>query len=322
MSKYLITGSSGLIGQWIGKLLDDNSIEWYGIDIKLPTIENNAKRIYHLDIRNYESLYSVFNEVKPEFVIHLAARIDLDGKSLEDYDANIIGVENICKAISNTESVKRCIFTSSQLVCKVGYIPLTDFDFLPSTVYGESKVIGENIVRNLDGGNVDWCIVRPTTVWGPYMSDHYTSFIRFIENGIYFHSGKSKLYKSYAYAENIAYQYLQISKTSTTLINRQVFYLADYSPLSLFDYTNLIAKFLHVRNPVVLPIFVCRILALIGDFLNILHIRFPFNTFRLNNILTEYIFNTDKIEDICGPLPRSFQEGVEATVKWYISKNK
>src|SRR5438067_6624986 len=106
-------------------------------------------------------------EERPEAVVHLAARTDLDQKrDLAGYAANIEGVGNLVAALRGTPSVRRAIYTSSQLVCKVGYVPMSDDDYRPNTKYGESKVWTEKIVRREDGGGVEWCLVRPTTVWG------------------------------------------------------------------------------------------------------------------------------------------------------------
>jgi hypothetical protein len=45
--------------------------------------------------------------------------------------------------------------------------------------------------------------------------------------------------------------------------------------------------------------------------------RFPFNSFRLRNILTQYRFNLDETRAVCGPLPFTMQQGVEQTVSWF-----
>ncbi len=60
----------------------------------------------------------------PDALVHLAARIDLDEKTdLAGYAANIEGVQNVMAAVRLTPSIKRAIWTSSQLVCRVGYVP-------------------------------------------------------------------------------------------------------------------------------------------------------------------------------------------------------
>lgn len=67
--------------------------------------------------------------------------------------------------IKATPSVERVIITSSQFVCGPGYIPKHDEDFAPVTVYGQSKVLTEQLTRQA-GLRCVWTIVRPTNIWG------------------------------------------------------------------------------------------------------------------------------------------------------------
>jgi nucleoside-diphosphate-sugar epimerase len=319
MMKVLVTGSSGLIGRWVGKRLDHEGIEWVGVDLAPKIAGTKCSQHFEVDILDVTALRKVFEESSPTHVIHLAARCDLDGKTVEDYESNRVGVLNLCNAIRKAASVSRAIFTSSQLVCEVGYVPKNDSDYCPHTVYGESKVFTEKVVREQQGGGVTWCLARPTTVWGPHMSDHYKSLWQHIENGRFFHSGSGALYKSYAYAENIAHQYFRLLMASEAQVSENTFYLADYEPLSLRDYSNSIASALGVKPPVTLPLFLAKLIALAGDLLNMVGVKFPFNSFRLKNIRTEYIFDMSKTEAVCGPLPKSFKQGVQETAEWYRS---
>ena len=55
-----------------------------------------------------------------------------------------------------------------------------------------------------------------------------------------------------------------------------------------------------------------------GDVLNAADLRrVPFNSFRLRNILTEYIHDLTPTRAVCGALPYGFQEGVAATAQWF-----
>ena len=68
-----------------------------------------------------------------------------------------------------------------------------------------------------------------------------------------------------------------------------------------------------------LPLPLARVAALVGDFLNLIGYKsFPFNSFRINNILTEYIFDLSATEEICGELSFSMNDGVVKTVEWIV----
>lgn len=320
--KVFITGSSGLIGKWTAERLISEGHVIAGYDNRPNPYAHLAGHCLVGDMLDEDALREALTGFAPDAIVHLAARCDLDGKTLAEYDANVGGVRNLCRAVRATPSIRRAVYTSSQLVCRVGHVPASDREYCPDTVYGKSKVRTEEIVREEDGGGVNWCLARPTTVWGPYMGEHYRSLLRHIRSGRYFHSGSGRLLKSYSYAENIAYQYSRLLQASDADVGGRVFYLADYEPLSLRDYVNGLADAMGVRRPPTLPLPVARGIAVIGDLLNAAGLGFPFNRFRLRNILTEYVFDLQPTRDVCGELPVSFEQGVEATARWFLDSGK
>jgi len=321
MMKVLITGSSGLIGRWVVERLKKEGHQTIGLDKNSSLVPNIDEQVT-CDILDQSALVAEVRRVAPDALIHLAARIDLnETRNLNGYAVNIDGVRNVIRAVTQTPSIHRAIYTSSQLVCRVGYVPASDTEYCPNTLYGQSKVMTEKIVREEDGGGAEWCLVRPTTVWGPHMSLHYQNMLRLIRKGKYFHCGRGKLYKSYAYAGNIAYQYARLLTAQAAAIHRKTFYLADYQPLSLREYTNGLACEMGAPKISTLPIGIARILALAGDAINACGFKsFPFNSFRLNNILTEYVFDLASTEAACGSLPFTQEDGIKATAKWFLSE--
>ena len=319
--RILVTGTDGMVGRWVTDLLVAEGHHVVGVDKRDLTESRPGYDKHVLNILDRDGLLALFAAEQPEAVVHLAARTDLDGETLEAYDDNITGVRNVCDAVRATDSVQRAIYTSSQLVCEIGYTPASDTDYKPTTVYGESKVRTEQITREEDGGGVTWCITRPTTVWGPHMSEHYQSLLRYIRQGRYFHAGRSPLHKSYAYAANIAHQYRQMLLADAEAIHGKTFFLADYEPLSLRAYTDGLQKRLGAKPIPTMPLPLARVLAKTGDLLNAVGMRrFPFNSFRLNNILTEYVIDLSATEAVCGPLPVGFEQGVDETAAWFLAK--
>ena len=161
----------------------------FGFDICAPRWRDPHEDDYSIDITDRSVLVDTVRSLQPEQIVHLAARTDISSDSVIHYNANIEGVANLVQAILSTPTVSRVLWTSTQLISRVGRIPKHDTDFDPDTSYGESKVIGERIVRSMDGGGREWAILRPTTVWGPGMSDHYVSLLRNLEQRRYFHPG-------------------------------------------------------------------------------------------------------------------------------------
>ena len=96
---YLVTGAAGFIGYFLSKRLlregknvigIDNLNDYYDVDLKhgrLKTID--AAFVFHrLDICNKDEIFNIFDTVKPEIVIHLAAQAGVR-YSIENPDAYI-----------------------------------------------------------------------------------------------------------------------------------------------------------------------------------------------------------------------------------------
>lgn len=318
--RVLVTGAAGFIGRALTRELATSGHIVFALDMLPVDFGHPSVTTLVGDLRDRGFVDRAFATSQPEILVHLAARTDLDEKTdLSGYDSNIGGVRNLVDAVASTPSVKRGIWTSSQLVCRVGHVPKRDQEYCPHTLYGQSKVLTEKIVREGDGGGRTWCITRPTTVWGPGMSEHYRRFLELIRRGMYFHVGRAPLLKSYSYIDNIVHQYVRLCQVAPGAIHGKTFYLADYSPIDLIAWCDGFQRAMGARKIRALPATAARVLAMTGDGLNAFGLkRFPFNTFRLNNILTQYVFDLEPTKAVCGPLPKSVEEGIRETADWYL----
>jgi len=320
--RVLVTGSSGFIGSHLVAALAEQGETVLGLDNRPPATRDRRYEFAHCDILQTDRLLDVFHAFAPEAVVHLAARTDLDEKdSLAGYAANIDGIESLIVALRQTPSVRRTIYTSTQLVCHVGYQPKSDVDYMPNTLYGQSKVLGEQIVRRCDGGGIPWCITRPTTVWGPGMSDHYQRFFGLIRKGAYFHVGRKPLLKSFGYVGNVVHQYLRLLEVPLERIHRRTLYVGDFEPLALQTWADKLAEHMGARPIRTIPASAARLAARVGDVLNTVGLRrFPFNSFRLNNVLAEYTFDLSVTREVCGVNPYTLDAGVSKTAEWFLAQ--
>lgn len=315
--RILVTGCSGFIGGHLVNLLIAQGNQVVGLDNRPHNIKISPFQFELCDINDKNHLIQIARKYAPDAIIHLAAQTNLNKCDPNAYAVNIGGVENIIEAVRLVKTINRTIFTSTQLVCHVGYMPKSDTDFAPTTLYGRSKVRTEEIVRNNDGGGSKWCLVRPTTVWGPNMGPHYHRFFKMIYGGQYFHVGSKPLFKSYSYVGNIVYQYSQLLKSPDEHIHGKVFYLADYEPVSIRSWADDFQRELGAKHIKSCPENIARVVARLGDIINKCGFKsYPFNSFRLNNVLTEYIFDLSQTKAVCGPLPFTISEGVKETAKW------
>lgn len=317
MNRLLVTGGSGFIGT--------NLIEYYlgkgytilNIDCSKPKIEGRNNIWLNCDITDKSSVISSITDFNPDYIIHLAARTDMWGKNLDDYDANVTGVKNILEAAGQCRNLKKMLITSSMLVCHTGYYPKNQYDYAPSTMYGESKVETENAVWN-NKPQCDWAIIRPTSIWGPWFGVPYRNFFDMVMSQCYFHIGRKSCTKTYGYVGNAVYQIEQILFNETRDENRKVFYIGDNPPNNIEDWANEIADELGYKVKR-MPWWLLRCVAWGGDLLKQIGISFPMTSFRLKNMTTDNIIDLSATYEIAPNPPYSRKKGIKETLKWLES---
>ena len=320
MDKILITGGSGFIGTNLIEYLKGlNSFEILSIDIAKPKINSQQSLWKNVDIRNKESLTKVIRVFNPDYVIHLAARTDLNGTTLNDYDANIGGVSNLLDVLEDVPNLKRVIFTSSMYVCEPGYMPKDFEDYAPHTLYGESKVETEKIIKSRNP-QYEWCIIRPTSIWGPWFGEPYNKFFHIVLKHMYFHMGSRACRKTYGYIDNAIYQIMSLLNTDSEKMNRKVFYIGDYEPYDITEWANEIAGYAGIKIPRI-PYFCFKLAGWFGDFLKLFGMAFPMTSFRLHNMTTDNVHDLRPIQKLAPNLPVGRKEGTKKTLQW-ISQTK
>lgn len=314
--KILVTGSAGFVGGHMVRALLDHGHAVAGLDRKTMSPPEGV-RYFLCDILTADAVKAAVSEFQPDVVVHLAANTNIyETAGLAAYAANFDGVRNVIEAIRQTPSVRRLIVTSSQAVCRVGHTPTHDTDYAPATAYAQSKVQTERVVRELDGGGVAWCIVRPPTVWGPGMIEHYRRFFRMVARGMYVHVGHRVVHRPFVYVGNIVHQYEKLLAVPDETIRRKTLNLGDYDPLPIRGWTDSIQRALGARPIRTVPVPIARVIARLGDVVSLAVRDFPFTTFRLNNMLTEYFHDLSETARVCGPLPYTMDQGVALTVAW------
>jgi len=319
--KVIITGGSGFIGTNLVDYYSEHGWEVLNVDIASPRNKDHLPYWKDVDICNRELLIQTIQEFAPQLLLHFAARTDLNEKqNLDGYSANIDGVCHIIDAVRSTPSIKRVIFTSSQLVCKLGYQPRTDRDYCPTTLYGKSKVLTEKIVHTaLDIGAV-WCLVRPTSLWGPWFRVPYRNFFNSISNGLYVHPGAVTTLKQWGYVGNSVFQVDKLANAPADQIHSRTFYLADYVPIELRKFADLVQECFGTRRILTVPTPMLQTVAMAGDILQKIGWNNPpITSFRYNNIVTSEVQDLSPLEKVVGTLPYTLEQGVAMTIQWLKS---
>jgi nucleoside-diphosphate-sugar epimerase len=321
--RILVTGGSGFIGtNFVEHCIRQGAVV-QNVDLVEPVIAAHRPHWKKISILNEAALTAAFVAFKPNYVVHLSARTDLDGKDLEAYAANILGTELVARA-AVAAGCRRVVFTSTKLVNRNGYCPKDDIDYCPDTLYGESKVIGEQRLRDFAFGATDWAIVRPTSIWGPWSElPHipYGRFFRMIETGRYFHIRGMDAKKSFGYVGNAIAQ-IEAVMTSSTPLNGEVFYLVDYKETYIHQWAEVIREAFGAPAIRTLPRSLAVLGARVGDLVKKLTGReMPINSRRLRNMsLDTSAVPMASIQRLCPELPYDLEKGVRETVDWFRSQ--
>ena len=258
-SNILITGGSGFIGtNLVSYFLEKGYTRILSLDIQKPKIDCHTEYWKYCDLRNQESLTSLVSNFNPDYVIHLAAETALiESKGIEFYSTNTTGLKNLVVCLSSQEKSIYTIFTSTMLVNESNGV------YSPNTLYGKSKVQGEEIVKNSILTN--YCIVRPTSIWGPWFGEPYLKFFKIILSNRYFGLSRDRsATKTFGYVSNVVAQYVGILKNSDSIDKQKTFYLGDNPSINIHDFAKLIANISNTRIKIV-PYGLIRVLSNFGD---------------------------------------------------------
>lgn len=173
--KVFVTGVCGQLGHDVMNELEKRGYEGIGSDItpEYSGAQDNTPvttmPYFQLDITDKESVEKILTEVKPDAVIHCAAWTAVDLAEDEDklekvYAVNATGTQNIAN-ICKKLNCKMMYISTDYVFNGQGTEPwLPDCaDYGPLSVYGKSKLEGEQAISNtLD----NYFIVRIAWVFG------------------------------------------------------------------------------------------------------------------------------------------------------------
>lgn len=138
--RVLVTGAKGMLGTDLCQILRQRGYEIEATDIQ------------EMDVRDFDLVRLTLADVRPDWVLHLAALTDVDGCERdpdESFRTNTIGTQNValaCQAVGAGMLYVSTVSVFDGSKCE----PYTDFDTPnPQSWYSRSKYQGELIVEKL-----------------------------------------------------------------------------------------------------------------------------------------------------------------------------
>jgi len=322
MERVLITGASGFVG---GSLV--RAIHEKGYIIRI-TSRNLAKNMggkgydaiehYMFDLSkddtDYEKLLA-----NVDVVIHLAARVHAVSKPGEDlsehYKINTLGTKKIAKAAS-VYGVRRFIFLSSVKVNgeknivdeKDKILAFNKYDDpRPQGAYAKSKLGAEVAIRNIcHESKMDFVILRPTLVYGPGVRANFLSLLDVVNKNYPLPLASVKNKRSLVYVGNLVHVISLCVDCS--MVANQTYLISDT------DISMLVRKIASLlgKRALLFP-FPVKYLKILSSLIGKRSMIDPLT----DSLLVD---NGSLCKDVNWMPPYSLDEGLQATVDWYLHR--
>lgn len=178
MTRILITGSNGLLGQkLVYALLKRADVQIIATSVGVNRLIKQDGYVYEsLDITNKSEVETIFKKHQPDVIINTAAMTNVDAcetKRDECWAINVTAVQNIVDVIQNHSPFER---GRAEVSCHLIHLS-TDFIFdgekgteyvetdipNPQSYYALSKFESEKVLQN---SKINWAIARTIIVYG------------------------------------------------------------------------------------------------------------------------------------------------------------
>ena len=157
------------------------------LENRLKLLEENNISLIIDDARNYHSLSSKFNDIKPQIVIHLAAVSHANKSNKDPYSTFDHSLRTLENALDCSKSnIEHFIFNSSSMVYGNFESETVDEETNcnPLGIYGSLKFAGEKmIIAYNQVFNMPYTIIRPSALYGRGCISRRVGQI-FIENAL------------------------------------------------------------------------------------------------------------------------------------------
>jgi len=247
--KILITGSNGLLGQHLVKMLIEHTA--YEVvatgkgNCRLPFKPTALYNYYPLDITDGVAVQTFIKLHKPDVVVHAAAMTQPDPCELNPIDCWEVNVTATRFLIDAAEEVKAFfIFLSTDFVFDGLNGPYTETDIPgPVNYYGNSKLAAEKSV--MESSLLQWAIVRTVLVYGNILVGNRSNVISWVKENLEQEKPIKVVgdqWRTPTYVEDLAKGILLVIQKKAT----GIYHISGEEGLSPYDMAVATADYLHL----------------------------------------------------------------------------
>jgi nucleoside-diphosphate-sugar epimerase len=294
LKKILITGASGFVGKNVLKNL--NSFYTFNILSRKELVDNNII-------------------IKEDIVIHLAglAHDTKNSTNYEQYfDVNTSLTKNIWNAFLNSQA--DCfIYVSSIKAVRDNFsgILTEDIESMPTTPYGKSKLMAENIILDsIVSPNKRFYILRPSMIYGNENKGNLNLLYKYVSLKLPWILTNFNNSRTLCSINN--FNFILQNLIEKKHIKSGIYNVCNSDNISTNEIVSLIGKSLN-RTIIFLkiPKFIITFFAKNFDFL-----RIPFNSHTLTKLTENFVVSNNKIVTAINEnLPDKTEESLLATFK-------
>jgi len=159
--RIFITGANGMLGSSLCRLYHKkHEVHALHRDKECFTV---CTADHSLDLRDFLQIQTLFNQIKPDLLIHCAGLTSVDGCEQEPalaYETNVRVCENIALACSN--KIKLVYISTDQVYGEAEDHNEADEMLQPLNQYGKTKLLGEQKIQELCNA---YLILRTNIFW-------------------------------------------------------------------------------------------------------------------------------------------------------------
>lgn len=356
LGKVLVVGGNGFLGHHIiNQAIDDwHCAKVYSVDLRCDRNRRPDAQYHECDITDAAKLAALFDQIRPDVVIHTASPVASDNKVQKELfrKVNVDGTQSVVEACQKAH-VKALVYTSSASVVSDFQNDLFNADERwpiirePQQIeyYSETKAAAEELVTAANRAEPTPAFltasIRPAGIFGEGDVQALAGLLNA------YRTGKSKVQLGdntnifdFTYVGNVAHAHLLAARlllataAAATVpldherVDGEVFFVTNDAPVYFWDFARAVWRAAGndagTEGVWKIPRDLSLLMGMASEIFNAVIQKAPTFTKQraILSTMTRY-YNINKAKGVLGYEPQwTLQEGVDRGVKWFLEQEK